>query len=63
MLLSALLYARYTVLVLLFYLIKVLDNTSVLYVFLVAFSELLFKVLIYLRLYIYKEDIVKYDVV
>ena len=54
---------RYIVLVLLFRLIKVLDNTSVFYVLLVALGELLLEVLIYLRFYIYKEDIIKYDVV
>ena len=59
----ALLYIRHTVLVLLFYLIKVLDNTSILYILLVAFGELLLKVLIYLHFYIREEDIVKYNIV
>ena len=63
MLTSALLYAYYTVLVLLFYLVKILNDTNVLCVLLVAFGELLFKVLIYLYFYIREEDIVKYDVV
>ena len=57
------LYTRYIVLVLLFCLTKVLDNTGIFYVLLVAFGELLLKVLIYLRFYIREEDIVKYDVV
>ena len=57
------LYARYAVLVLLFYLIKILDDAGVFYVLLVAFGKLLLKVLIYLRFYIYEEDVVKYDVV
>ena len=51
------------VLVLLFYLVKILDDTSVFYILLVAFSELLLEVLIYLYFYIYKEDIIKYNVV
>ena len=51
------------VLVLLFYLIKILDDTSVFYVLLVAFGELLLEVLVYLRFYIYEEDIVKYNIV
>ena len=51
------------VLVLLFYLVKILDDTGVFYVLLVAFGKLLLKVLIYLRFYIREEDIVKYDVV
>ena len=59
----ALLRSCYTVLVLLFYLIKVLDNVGILYILLVAFGELLLKVLIHLRFYIREEDIVKYDVV
>ena len=63
MLISALLYARYIGLVLLFYLAKILDDTSVFYVLLVAFGELLLEVLIYLRFYIREEDIVEYDVV
>ena len=63
MLTSALLYTRYTVLVLLFYFAKILDDSGIFYVFLVAFGELLFKVLVYLRFYIYEEDIVKYNVV
>ena len=54
---------RYVVLVLLFCLTKVLDNASVLYILLVAFGKLLFKVLIYLHFYIYEEDVVKYNVV
>ena len=54
---------RYVVLVLLFCLIKVFDNASVLRILLVAFGELLLKVLVHLRFYIYKEDIVKYNVV
>ena len=58
-----LLHARYTVLVLLFYLAKILDDTSVFYVLLIAFGELLLKVLIYLRFYIREEDVIKYDVV
>ena len=49
--------------VLLFYLAKILDDTSVFYVLLVAFGELLLKVLIHLRFYIYEEDIVKHNVV
>ena len=53
----------YTVLVLLFYLTKILDDAGVFYVLLVAFGKLLLKVLVYLRFYIYKEDIVKYNVV
>ena len=63
MLPSALLYVRYIVLVLLFRLIKVVDNTSVFRILLVAFGELLLKVLIYLHFYIREEDIIKYDVV
>ena len=63
MLISALLRACYMVLVLLFYFTKILDNTSVFYVLLVAFGKLLLEVLIYLHFYIYKEDIVKYNVV
>ena len=63
MLISALLHIRYAVLVLLFYLAKILDNTGIFYVLLVGFGELLLEVLIYLRFYIRKEDIVKYDVV
>ena len=51
------------VLVLLFYLTKVLDNTSVLRILLVAFGELLLKVFIHLYFYIYEEDIIKYNVV
>ena len=51
------------VLVLLFYLVKILDDTSVFYVLLVAFGELLLEVFIYLYFYIYEEDIVKYNVV
>ena len=54
---------RYAGLVLLFYLAKILDNSGVFYVLLVAFDELLLKVLIHLRFYIYEEDIVKHDVV
>ena len=57
------LYTRYVGLVLLFYLAKILDDSSVFYVLLVAFGELLLKVLIYLRFYIREEDIVKHDVV
>ena len=60
---SALLYVCYIVLVLFFCLTKILDNASVFYILLVAFGELLLEVLIYLRFYIYKEDIVKHDVV
>ena len=63
MLTSALLYTRYTGLVLLFYLMKILDNTSVFRVLLVALGELLLEVLIYLYFYIREEDIVKHDVV
>ena len=63
MLPSALLYARYIGLVLLFYLVKILDNSGIFYVLLVAFGELLLEVLVYLRFYIYEEDIVKYNVV
>ena len=63
MLISALLYACYAVLVLLFYFAKILDDTSVFYILLVAFSELLLEVLIYLHFYIYEEDIIKYNVV
>ena len=51
------------VLVLLFCLTKVLDDTSVLRILLVAFGELLFEVLIYLRFRIREEDVVEYDVV
>ena len=51
------------VLVLLFYLMKVLDNTSVLRILLVAFGELLLEVFIYLRFRIREEDIIKYNVV
>ena len=58
-----LLYARYAGLVLLFYLMKILNDASVFYVLLVAFGELLLKVLIYLRFYIYEEDIIKHDVI
>ena len=60
---SALLYTCYTVLVLLFYLAKILDDAGVFYVLLVAFGELLLEVLIHLRFYIREEDIVKYNVV
>ena len=60
---SALLYICHVVLVLLFYLAKILDDTSVFYVLLVAFGELLLEVLVYLYFYIYKEDIIKYNVV
>ena len=63
MLTSALLYARYTGLVLLFYLAKILNDSSVFCVLLVAFGELLLKVFVYLYFYICEEDIVKYDVV
>ena len=51
------------VLVLLFYLAKILDNTGIFCILLVAFDELLLKVLIYLYFYIHKEDIVKYNIV
>ena len=51
------------VLVLLFYLIKVLDDASVLCILLVAFGELLLEVFIYLRFCICEEDVVKYNVV
>ena len=57
------LYAYYTVLILLFYLAKILNNAGIFYVLLVAFGELLLEVLIYLYFYIYEEDIVKYNVV
>ena len=57
------LYTRHAGLVLLFYLAKILDDNGVFYVLLVAFGELLLKVLIYLHFYIYKEDIIKYNVV
>ena len=63
MLISALLHARYTGLVLPFYLAKILDDGGIFYVLLVAFGELLLKVLVYLYFYIREEDIVKYDVV
>ena len=55
--------SRYVVLVLFFYLTKVLDDASVLRILLVAFGELLLEVLIYLRFCIREEDVVKYDVV
>ena len=55
--------ACYIVLVLLFYFAKIFDDAGVLCILLVAFGELLLKVLIYLRFYIREEDIVKYDVV
>ena len=51
------------VLVLLFSLVKILDDASVFYVLLVAFGELLLEVLIYLGFYIREEDVVKYNVV
>ena len=60
---SVLLCACYVVLVLLFYLAKILDDAGIFCVLLVAFSELLLKVLIYLRFYIREEDIVKYNIV
>ena len=63
MLTSVLLCTRYVVLVLLFYFAKILDDAGIFCILLVAFGELLLKVLIYLRFYIYEEDIVKYDVV
>ena len=63
MLTSVLLYVYYIDLVLLLYLAKILDDSGVFYVLLVAFGELLLKVFIYLRFYIREEDIVKYDVV
>ena len=63
MLTSALLRACHAGLVLLFCLAKILDDGGVFYILLVAFSELLFEVLIYLHFHIHEEDIVKYDVV
>ena len=42
---------------------KVLDDTGVFRILLVAFGELLLEVLIYLYFYIREEDVVKYDVV
>ena len=42
---------------------KILDNASIFYILLVAFGELLLKVLIYLGFYIREEDIVKYNII
>ena len=63
MLASTLLHACYAGLVLLFCLAKILDDSGVFCVLLVAFGELLLEVLIYLRFYIHEEDIIKYNVV
>ena len=63
MLTSILLYVRYIGLVLLFYLTKILNDSGVFYILLVAFGELLLEVLVYLHFYIYEEDIVKYNIV
>ena len=60
---SALLHTCYTGLVLPFRLAKILDNSGVFYVLLVAFDKLLLEVLVHLHFYIHEEDIVKHNVV